>query len=171
MSSSAPTTTKILAKPSSHNEKKKRFRAYSKKPDEGKEGIPTLKCGKDNNFHKFREALSDASLIKFGNLGRLINDEKYYIPAFVPLILPAGHALSAEEEKMMKKEAVKLYARELARMEADRPKLYVLILQHLSVESREEVRYDMGYDEWSKELDVEKLWKSIVKTHQVRTNK
>jgi hypothetical protein len=37
-----------------------------------KDGIPMLRYGKSNNFHKFKHVLSEAALKEFGNLGKLI---------------------------------------------------------------------------------------------------
>jgi hypothetical protein len=52
-------------------------------------------------------------------------------------------------------------------MVEDRPKLYGLIMQHMSVESRDEVAQDPDYVTWHAEKDPEKLWKAIVKKHKV----
>jgi hypothetical protein len=49
----------------------------------------------------------------------------------------------------------------------DRPKLYGLILEHMSVESKVEVAQDKDYEIWHKATDPEKLWKAIVKTSKV----
>jgi len=43
-----------------------------------------------NNFYKFKAALSEAALREYGNLGKLIEQEKYYIPV---LDLPDYKAL------------------------------------------------------------------------------
>jgi hypothetical protein len=40
-------------------------------------------------------------------------------------------------------------------------------MQHMSVESRDEVAQDPDYVTWHAEKDPEKLWKAIVKTHKV----
>jgi hypothetical protein len=55
----------------------------------------------------------------------------------------------------------------VAKMEADRPKLYGLIRRHMSVESKDEVAQDKDYPTWSKSLDAEKLWQAIVNTHKI----
>ena len=44
------------------------------------EEIPLLRFGNNNNFHKFREALSKAALREYGHLGKLIELEQYYSP-------------------------------------------------------------------------------------------
>jgi hypothetical protein len=65
---------------SKQDSKRKPFRRYGRKPEEEKKGIPMLRYGKENNFCKFREALSEVVMEKFGNLGKLIDLEEYYLP-------------------------------------------------------------------------------------------
>jgi hypothetical protein len=52
-------------------------------------------------------------------------------------------------------------------MEDDRPKLFGLIMQHMSVESKDEVAQDEDYENWMRDKDPEKLWKAIIRTHKV----
>jgi hypothetical protein len=59
-------------------------------PEEGKRGIPMLRFGKGNNFYKPKKALSVVSIKTFGNLGRLIKEEKYYIPVYTSITVPGG---------------------------------------------------------------------------------
>jgi hypothetical protein len=63
------------------DEKRKPFRNFNKKPEE--KGIPTLKYGKANNFYKFRTALSNEATERYGNLGKLIDLESYYMLTFM----------------------------------------------------------------------------------------
>jgi hypothetical protein len=71
-------------------EKKQSYRPYGRKPDDAtkKDGIPMLCYGKGNSFHKLKHALSEAAFKEFGNLGKLINLGKYYIPEFNQPTLP-----------------------------------------------------------------------------------
>ncbi len=71
-------------------EKKCYGKPFPKKSDEKKEGIPILRFGKGNNFYKFRQALSEVCLKEFGNLGRLIEEEKAYVPEFHEFVAPTG---------------------------------------------------------------------------------
>jgi hypothetical protein len=161
------TGDKTNAKP---DDKKKVYRPYPKKADDGtkpKEGIPMLKYGKGNNFYKFKAALAEVAQEKFGNLGRLIEEDKYYEPEYTPMVAPAGVVLDADELKLLKSAAIKEFASKVAKMEADRPKLYGLIRRHMSVESKDEVAQDKDYPTWSKALDAEKLWQAIVNTHKI----
>ncbi len=69
---------------SSKSEKKKTFKQYARKPEEVKTGmIPMLKYGKGNNFYKFKAALLEAALREYGNLGKLIKQEKCYVPVLL----------------------------------------------------------------------------------------
>ena len=70
---------------SSKSDKKKTFKQYARKPEEAKAGtIPMLKYGKGNNFYKFKTAVATQAMKEFGNLGKLINLEAYYVPVFDP---------------------------------------------------------------------------------------
>ncbi len=93
------------------------------KPEE--KGIPILKFGKANNFYKFRAALSNEATERYGNLGKLIDLEKYYVPTFVVEDYTAM-GFSDEQGERMNLEKFKEHSRKLTKMEDDRPKLYGL---------------------------------------------
>jgi hypothetical protein len=59
--------------------KKKPFHPF-KKPEEKPGSLPILKYGKGNNYFKFSQALAEIAIKEYGNLGELIELEKYYIP-------------------------------------------------------------------------------------------
>jgi hypothetical protein len=75
--------------------------------------------------------------------------------------------LLSAEQAIMRQEALKEHSKLIARMKLDRPKLYGLILKHMSVESKDEIAQDADYETWHKATDPEKLWQTIVKTHKV----
>jgi len=149
-------------------EKKRTFKPFSKK--QGEEKVPTklpiLRYGRGNNFVKFKTALSEVALEEYGDLGRLIRLEKYYVPEF---LVPdySGAGLTQDEERKLRMEAMKAHQRRLEKMIDARPKLYGLILRHMSPESKDEVAQDPNYDDWSEATDPEKLWQAIVKTHKI----
>jgi hypothetical protein len=58
---------------------------------------------------------------------------------------------------MLRTELMKDFAKQVGRMRQDRPKLYGLILQHLSVESRDEIAQKPDYKVWHNAMDPEKL--------------
>jgi hypothetical protein len=74
---------------------------------------------------------------------------------------------SEEQADRMNLEKFKEHARKLTKMEEDRPKLYGLIMKHMSVESKDEVAQEPDYDTWHAEKDAEKLWQAIICTHKV----
>jgi hypothetical protein len=152
---------------SSKSDKKKTFKQYARKREEAKAGmILMLNYGKGNNFYKFKAALLETALREYGNLGNLIEQEKYYVPV---LDLPDYKAMgiSAANIDFMKNEAMKELAKEVGKMSRDKPKLYGLIRQHMSVESRDEVSQQPNYAVWHIEKDPEQLWQAIVRTHKV----
>ncbi len=53
--------------------------------------VPMLRYGPLNNFDVFKKRLAIACLEKYKNLGRIINDEKYYVP---PNINPLDYDLT-----------------------------------------------------------------------------
>jgi hypothetical protein len=68
---------------------------------------------------------------------------------------------------VMELEAVKAHQKRLEKMAEDQPKLYGLIMQHMSIESKDEVAQDPEYENLHAKKDPEKLWKAIVRTHKV----
>jgi hypothetical protein len=127
-----------------------------------------LRYGKGNNFYKFREALSEVAMEKCGNLGKLIDLERNYLP---DIELTDFEAMGYSEARIerLELEEYKEHTRKLTKMEEDRPKLYGLIMQHMSVESKDEVAQDEDYEDWHRDKDPEKLWQAIIKTLKVNT--
>jgi hypothetical protein len=143
---------------------KKPFKHFGRKPEE--KVIPLLKFGKANSFYKFRAALSNEATKRYGNLGKLIDLEEYYAPAFV-LEDYTAMGFSAEQAERMNLEKFKDHTRKLTKMEEDRPKLYGLIMKNMSVKSKNEVAQEPNYEVWHAEKDPEKLWQAIIRTHKV----
>jgi hypothetical protein len=94
---------------------------------------------KETTFFAFQQALYRRALRDYGDLAKLITLNKYYEPT---LDLPdfMGLGLSVAEEAVQ--EALKEHSKLVARMKLNRPKLYGLILEHMSVESKDEVAQD-----------------------------
>jgi hypothetical protein len=74
---------------------------------------------------------------------------------------------SEEQAEKLNLERFKEHTRKLTKMEEDRPKLYGLMMKHMSVESKDEVAQDPDYEVWHADKDLEKLWKAIIRTHKV----
>jgi hypothetical protein len=66
-------------------------------------------------------------------------------------------------------ERMKEYRKEVRNMEADRAKLYALILQYLSDESDEEIKRSANWLNIEANTDHGLLWTEIEKTHNVNT--
>jgi hypothetical protein len=79
----------------------------------------------------------------------------------------AAMGMDSSQVKVMQTEAIKGLPKEIDKMRADRQRLYGLIRQHMSVESRDEVAQQPDYADWRAEKDPEKLWQAIVKTQKV----
>ena len=65
----------------------------------------------------------------------------------------------------MELDATKEHAKKIEWMMDDRPKLYGLMMQHMSVESKDEVTQNLDCPSWHVEKDPEKFWQAIVRTH------
>ncbi len=70
-----------------------------------------------------------------------------------------------EESKC--EEEFKEHSKKLTKMEEDRPKLYGILMKHMSMESKNEVAQDQDYETWHAEKVPEKLWQAIIKMHKV----
>jgi hypothetical protein len=69
----------VRSSPDQTKDEKRHAKPWNKKVVEKKkdpEAIPVLKYGPGNNFAKFRDALSKAALKEYGQLGKLIKQER-----------------------------------------------------------------------------------------------
>jgi hypothetical protein len=131
--------------------------------------IPLLRYGvASNNFLKFKEALSTAALIQFGDVAKLIKLDKYYVapmPAEDDFEVPGRPEISEKLFDLVCAEWVKTNNR----MKEKRAHLYGFIWKYLSLESRDKLKEEKDFDVWSQEKDAEKLWQAIIATHKVNT--
>ena len=65
---------------SERGQQRRRSFVPRKKKLSADENVPMLTFGQATNFAEFQEALSTACLEKYGDLGRLIEDDEYYKP-------------------------------------------------------------------------------------------
>jgi hypothetical protein len=75
--------------------------------------------------------------------------------------------ITVDEMALLWTKLMKKFALQVGKIKADRPKLYGLILEHMSVESRDEGYQDMNYEVWHNAMDLEKVWQTIIKPHKV----
>jgi hypothetical protein len=138
---------------------------FHKKKDP--EEVPILTFGPKNNFAKFKESLSNKALREYGDLGRLIDAGQYYTP--IPPD-PDDYDLDNDPyglncQTFLKQQ--KLYMRHCEEMVNNRPKLYAMIWQYLSQESKEEVKRSENYEVIKNTRDAQGLWNTIEETHKV----
>ena len=96
-----------------NQQKQNRFEYKKNDPEE----IPVLKYGPQNNFSKFKEAISKNALKSYGLLGKMIKTGKYYEPEesnsldydFVNDHLCANRSAYLEDMKEYRKELTKIH--------------------------------------------------------------
>ncbi len=140
-------------------------------PQEKKEigDVPLLRFGVvSNNFLKFKEALSTAALIQFGDVAKLIELDEYFV-----LPMPDEDVFEIIGRPAMSEKLYDLACAEWVkannRMQEKRAHLYGFIWRYLSLESHDKIKEYKEFEVWSQEKDAEKLWKAIIDTHKVNT--
>jgi hypothetical protein len=133
--------------------------------------IPILCYGPNNNFAKFKEALSYQALKQFGDLGRLIELGHYYEPEPPDLddynFTPQGDPLGMNH--FVFSELYKSHLKQKEDKKKDRSKLYTLIMQYLSPESLDKLKRQPDYETMKYQWDVQTLWQTIEETHKVHS--
>ena len=139
------------------------------------ENVPMLTFGAGTNFAVFQEALSVACLEKYGDLGRLIEDDEYHVPPFVKKEdhLPPEEDFDDPDIQAIYQqgyaESVKQRIKDIAKMKSQRSSLYAYIRSKLSVESENEVKRHNDFENFSKEVCPLGLWRAVKATHLVTT--
>jgi hypothetical protein len=129
--------------------------------------VPMLRFGANTNFDNFRKKISITCMEKYKNLGRLIQDEKYYEP---PVINHSDYDLvndPHEIERTRLKEAYKRRDKEVGDMQVDRTSMYAYIISKLSKESLDEIQGDANWASNKASRDPLELWKVVKSTHQI----
>jgi hypothetical protein len=133
--------------------------------------IPILWYGLNNNFSKFKEALSYQALKQFGDLGRLIELGQYYEPE-PPDLDDYDFTARGDPFRLNRfffSEQFKSYLKQREDMRKDRTKLYALIMQYLSPESIDDLKRQPDYETVKYQRDVQTLWQMIEETHKVHS--
>jgi len=131
--------------------------------------VPQLKYGGGNNFDLFKKRVAIACLERYKNLGRLIVDERYYVP---PMIDAADYDLGNdpyEVERVRFREAHKRRDKEIDDMKVDRSSMFAYLISKLSKESLDEIQ---GHKDWKSidsERDPLRLWLTVKECHQTLT--
>ena len=162
-----------------HKSKSKDGRHHFPKRDHNREdlkirsaedAVPVLTYGPNNNYIEFRKRMAIAASKMYGDLGRIIEDEKYYSPD--PLD-NTQYNMQDEIEKAICLELNKERERHINKMTRERPQLYAFILSKLSQTSEDELkRYNLEetvgattttytFQEINESKDPLRLWKSV----------
>jgi len=141
------------------------------KPKTAKEAVPTLQYGQQNNWIEFRKRMGIAATEKYGNLGLIIEQEKYYEP---PAIHPALYKEDPNDPfelyKIMVHEAVnKEISKEICRMKNNRSNLYAFILSKLSCTSEDELKRHKDFEKFHADVDPLSMWIALKELHLVTT--
>jgi hypothetical protein len=107
--------------------------------------------------------MAKVCLEKYGDLGRLIKDEKYYEP---PEVDRSKYPLSDDKDpdginKMLLQEALKARQKAVLKMANERASFYGFVLNKLSNESLDELKRHEKYSTFDPALDVLELWKAL----------
>jgi len=110
-----------------------------------------------------------APCAKYGDLGRIIKDEKYYEPHEVDTssYKPERDPLKSKFDEL--KEKVKARMRIIEAIASNKTSAYNFIMQRLSRESKYELKRIAGYDKVHSENDPLKLWKALKDLHLTTT--
>ena len=110
-------------------------------------------------------------LKEYKDLGRLIEDEFYFVPEAID---NTAFKTAKEEDPdgINKARLIKAHEnrdKEILKMKHDRPGMYGYILSKLSKESEDEIARHKNYVDFNRKKDPLELWKAIKDTHMVST--
>ncbi len=74
-------------------------------------------------------------------------------------------------KRAVETESAREYAKQLIRLEADKPKMWGEIEKHMSVESKAQVKLDVEYKKYNAEHNVLSLWRLIKQVHRTQAGK
>ena len=140
-------------------------RSLEVNPDE----VLILRYGPSNNWILFRERVISNALDRFGDLGRVIEIERYYDP---PAVDDTKYDLTNDPNgvnKMRLIEAHKIREKKITKMEDDRSNLFGFILKKLSRESLEEVKHHVNWAQFNSTKDVLEFWLALKDVHMTLT--
>ena len=164
---------------SERGQQRRRSFVPRKKKLSADENVPMLTFGQATNFAEFQEALSTACLEKYGDLGRLIEDDEYYKPDEVkksdhdpPLKEDGSEEDDADVISVYRAtylEAIKQRLKDIAKMKSDRSSMYAYIKSKLSTESDNEVKRHPKYGVFNKAVCPLELWLAVKERHLITT--
>ncbi len=127
----------------------------------------------DSNLSKWIEAIQPFLESLFGHLASFITTDTYYEPS-AP-ISPAIPWTKATDpggtKRAIEKAKATEYARELSKIESDKPRMWGEIDKHMSTESKAQVKLDAEYSKLKQNHDVLALWRLIKQVHRTQAGK
>jgi len=146
-----------------------------KKPDDIPGTVPLLqyRANADSNLSKWIEAIQPFLESLFGHLASFIATDKYYEPkAPKPPAIPWTNTTDPGYiNRTIEKANATEYAKELAKIEADKPKMWGEIEKHMSAESKAQVKLNADYSKLKRDHDVLGLWRLIKQVHRTQAGK
>jgi hypothetical protein len=147
----------------------------NKKPDDIPGTVPLLhyKGNADSNLSKWIEAIQPFLESLFGHLASFITTDTYYEPsAPIPPAKPWTKATDPGGiKRAIEKAKATEYARELSKIESDKPRMWGEIEKHMSTESKAQVKLDAEYSKLKQNHDVLALWRLIKQVHRTQAGK
>jgi hypothetical protein len=147
----------------------------NKKPDDIPGAVPMLqyRANAESNLSKWIEAIQPFLESLFGHLASFIATDKYYLPkAPAPRANPWTKATDPGGiKRAIEKAKATEYARDLSKIEADKPKMWGEIEKHMSTESKAQVKLDVDYSKLKENHDVLGLWRLIKQVHRTQAGK
>ena len=131
--------------------------------------VPQLRFAPPGNWDLFKRKMTVAALEKFGNLGRLIQDEAYYSP---PAVSTELYNLTDDPhgiQKMLLIKAYKARDKEIRGMEKERASMFAYVLSKISRESLDEISRAETFAAMEVSRDPLVLWLLLKNTHMVAT--
>ena len=162
------------------NSSNSNFKRFSQNEIKSKSAEPTgtipllqYKSNADSNLDKWIEAIQPVLESLYGHLASFITTDEYYEPvAPIPPLIPWNNQNDPGSiQRNIVKAQVSEYAKEVARLQADKPKMWGEIEKHMSTESKAQVKLDATYNELKTRHDVLMLWRLIKQVHRTQAGK
>jgi hypothetical protein len=147
----------------------------SSKPVDIPGTVPILqyKANADSNLSAWIEALQPILESLFGHLAAFITTDKYYAPTIpvAPTVAWNNTTDPGSIQRTIERANATEYAKELSRLEADKPRMWGEIEKHMSAESKAQVKLDAKYNKIKEKHDVLELWRLIKQVHRTQAGK
>lgn len=148
--------------------------------ESGKESsLVKLRNGSQNNFLKWREALSNAAQLEYGDCGRLVETGKKFVPEEVTSLEDRKKTEEAKKGSKLEKAEVdaieaeyvddrKNRQRIIRELKNKETQLYNYVWSVMSKDSQDAVKMEAEYPDFNKTKNPEALWKAIEATHLLK---